>query len=88
MKKLLAVALALTTLSGCHYLGEPEAYTVVDEERAPVAAQPAPVARPMVAPVAPMPTCGCPTGQAACQINPGVAGPIMIQIPASTVCIQ
>ncbi len=97
MKKLLAVALALTTLSGCHYLGEPEAYTVVDEERAPMQAPvvaPAPVApvapvvRPMVAPAAPMPSCGCSMGQSACQINPGVSGSLMITIPASTVCIQ
>lgn len=91
MKKLLAVALALTSLSGCHYLGEPEAYTIVDEERAPMAqpvAAPAPVVRPMIAPAAPMPSCGCQTGQSACQINPGVSGPIMITIPASTVCIQ
>lgn len=94
MKKLLAIALAATTLSGCHYLGTPEAYTVVDEERAPVVQQPVaqpapmPVAQPMVAPVAPMPTCGCSMGQSACQINPGVSGPIMITIPASTVCIQ
>ena len=93
MKKLLAMALALTTLSGCHYLGEPEAYTVVDEERAPMvqpvaAPMPAPVVRPMVAPAAPMPSCGCQMGQSACQINPGVTGPLMITIPASTVCIQ
>ena len=94
MKKLLAMALAVTTLSGCHYLGEPEAYTVVDEERAPVMQQPVvapapmPGAQPMVAPAAPMPTCGCAMGQSACQINPGVTGPIMITIPASTVCIQ
>lgn len=97
MKKLLAMALAVTTLSGCHYLGEPEAYTIVDEERAPMAQPvvapapmpaPAPVVRPMVVPAAPAPSCGCQMGQSACQINPGVSGPIMITIPASTVCIQ
>lgn len=89
MKKFLALAVAAMTLSGCHYLGAPESYTVVDEERAPmmqpvVQPMPQPVMRP--APVMPA-SCGCATGTA-CQINPGVAGPIEITIPAQKVCIQ
>ena len=88
MKKFLALTLVATALSGCHYLGAPEAYTVVEETPAP-----APAMQPVVQPspvMAPMPAtpCGCSYGQSACQINPGVSGPIMITIPASTVCIQ
>lgn len=82
MKKVLALVLGAMTLSGCHYLGAPESYTVVDEQRLPVVQQP--VMRP--APAAPV--CGCPAGMGACQVNPGVRGPIEITIPAQKVCIQ
>lgn len=99
MKKIFAVLLAGATLTGCHYLGEPEAYTVVDEERATIVQpviQPQPVMQPVIqpqpvvapAPVAPAPTCGCSYGQSACQVNPGVAGPITLTIPAQTICVQ
>ena len=99
MKKIFAVLLAGATLTGCHYLGEPEAYTVVDEERATIVQpviqpqpmptpMPAPVVQPMPAPVMAPASCGCATGQTACQVNPGVAGPITLTIPAQTICVQ
>lgn len=95
MKKILALTFACSVLAGCTYLGEPEAYTVVEENTVPVA--PAPVAAP--APVvlhnpcggvycaarAVRPTCGC---QGACQINPGVAGPLVVDIPVQSVVVQ
>ncbi len=87
MKKVLTVLFASMALTGCHYLGAPESYTVVDEERAPVMQ---PVVQPVVRP-APMvaPTnCGCNNSMGACQVNPGVKGPIEIMIPAQKVCIQ
>lgn len=87
MKKVLTVLFASMALTGCHYLGAPESYTVVDEERAPVMQ---PVVQPVVRP-APMvaPTnCGCNNLMGACQVNPGVKGPIEITIPAQKVCIQ
>ncbi len=93
MKKVFALLVGAMTLSGCHYLGAPESYTVVDEERAPLM-QPVvqqPIMRPVmpVAPVvAPQPACGCPNTMGACQVNPGVRGPIEIMIPAQKVCIQ
>ncbi len=93
MKKIAVLTVACSVLAGCSYLGEPEAYTIVDEETTPVV-QPAPVAKPApVATVAPQPACGCgyvrPGVRAgACQINPGVAGPLVINIPASSVCVQ
>ncbi len=93
MKKIAVLTVACSVLAGCSYLGEPEAYTVVDEETMPVV-QPAPVAQPApIATIAPRPACGCgyvrPGVQAgACQINPGVAGPLVINIPASSVCVQ
>ncbi len=94
MKKIVALALVCSVLSGCHYLGEPEAYTVVDEETAPVVA-PAPVptpqpVRPVAAPVQPACGCGYVNGvkMGACQINPGVSGPLMIRIPEQAVCVQ
>ena len=98
MKKFLTLALVATTLSGCHYLGTPEAYTVVEETPAAQPVQPVVAPQPVVqAPVMPAPVMqapvapacgGCAYGQTACQINPGVRGPIMITIPASTVCVQ
>ncbi len=87
MKKVFTVLFASMALTGCHYLGAPESYTVVDEERAPVMQ---PVVQPVVRP-APMvaPTnCGCNNLMGACQVNPGVQGPIEIMIPAQKVCIQ
>lgn len=86
MKKVFALTVACFTLSGCHYLGEPESYTLVDEERAPTVQQ-APV-QPIIHPT-PAPYCGqtvC--SQGACQINQGVAGPLTVTIPAQSVCIQ
>ena len=94
MKKILALTIACSVLSGCSYLGEPEAYTVVEEETAPIAT-PAPVTTP--APVVyAQPTCGmshcgmprCGCSQVACQINPGIAGPLVITIPEQSVCVQ
>ena len=87
MKKVLTVLFASMALTGCHYLGAPESYTVVDEERAPVM-QPVvqPVMRP--APVVAPTNCGCNNAMGACQVNPGVQGPIEIMIPAQKVCIQ
>ena len=87
MKKVLTVLVASMALTGCHYLGAPESYTVVDEERAPVM-QPVvqPVMRP--APVVAPTNCGCNNEMGACQVNPGVQGPIEIMIPAQKVCIQ
>lgn len=94
MKKILALTIACSVLSGCSYLGEPEAYTVVEEETAPIAT-PAPVTTP--APVVyAQPTCGmarcgmprCGCSQGACQINPGIAGPLVITIPEQSVCVQ
>lgn len=94
MKKVFAVLLASMTLTGCHYLGAPEAYTVVDEERAPIV-QVAPVQQPIMRPapmrapmMAPATNCGCNNTIGACQVNPGVKGPIEITIPAQKVCIQ
>ena len=98
MKKVFALLVACASLSGCHYLGAPESYTVVDEDRAPVVqpvvapqpiVRPAPVMAPVMAPATQMaPTCGCNNQMGACQINPGVRGPIEITIPAQKVCIQ
>ncbi|MBR4932341.1 MAG: hypothetical protein IKZ02_04865, partial [Alphaproteobacteria bacterium] len=45
MKKILALTIACSVLSGCSYLGEPEAYTVVEEETAPIAT---PIEMPML----------------------------------------
>lgn len=91
MKKVIALALACSTLAGCHYLGEPEAYTVVEEDTAPIAT-PAPVAQPVVPVVQPVAPCGCGmvngVQRSACQVNPGVAGPLVITIPSSTVCVR
>ena len=97
MKKFLALALVCSVVSGCTYLGAPESYTVVDENLAPVAPE-APAA-PVVAPApvtaspcggvycaASTPRCGC--SYAPCQTNPGVAGPLMITIPAQVVAVQ
>lgn len=97
MKKIAVLAVACAVLAGCSYLGEPESYTVVDEVATPVAEPaPAPAPAPVVAPmmVRPMATCGCCTRtnvcgtSGACQINPGVAGPLVITIPPQTVCVQ
>ncbi len=97
MKKIAVLAVACSVLAGCSYLGEPESYTVVDEVATPVAEPaPAPAPAPVVAPmmVRPMATCGCCTRtnvcgtSGACQINPGVAGPLVITIPPQTVCVQ
>ncbi|MBE6456287.1 MAG: hypothetical protein E7014_07590 [Alphaproteobacteria bacterium] len=104
MKKILALTIACSVLSGCSYLGEPEAYTVVEEETAPIAT-PAPVTTPAPVvyaqptcgmshcgmshcgmPRCGMPRCGC--SQGACQINPGIAGPLVITIPEQSVCVQ
>lgn len=51
MKKILVLTVACTALAGCSYLGQPEAYTVISEEKAPVVEQvrveaPAPVVAP------------------------------------------
>lgn len=98
MKKIAVLAVACSVLAGCSYLGEPESYTVVDEVTTPVAEPapaPAPMPVPVVAPmmVRPVAACGCCTqtnvcGTGACQINPGVAGPLVINIPPQTVCVQ
>ena len=76
------------------YDGEEKAYTVVDEERAPIV-QVAPVQQPIMRPapmrapmMAPATSCGCNNTIGACQVNPGVKGPIEITIPAQKVCIQ
>ncbi len=94
MKKILALTIACSVLSGCSYLGEPEAYTVVEEETAPIAT-PAPVTTPApvvyAQPTCGMPRCGmprCGCSQGACQINPGIAGPLVITIPEQSVCVQ
>ena len=100
MKKFLALALVCSVISGCSYLGSPESYTVVDENVAPeTPAAPAPAPAPVVAPApvtaspcggvycaAQAPKCGC--AHAPCQMNPGVAGPIMINIPSQSVMVQ
>ncbi len=98
MKKIAVLTIACSVLAGCSYLGQPESYTVIDEDVAPVAAQPAPVvqqpvAAPVVAPAPVRPSCGCGyvrpcCSNGACQLNPGVAGPLVIEIPAQSVCIQ
>lgn len=103
MKKILALTFACSVLAGCTYLGEPEAYTVVEENTAPVAAAPAPVRAPVVAPAPAVvgnpcggvycaaarpvvrPTCAC---QGACQTNPGIAGPLVVEVPAQPIVIQ
>lgn len=91
MKKIVALTMACCVLTGCHYLGEPEAYTVVDEETTVIQQQPVQPIQPVIAPVAIQPACGCGyvngTRMGACQINPGVAGPLMIRIPEQSVCI-
>lgn len=95
MKKIAVLTVACSILAGCSYLGEPESYTVVDEVSTPVAAPqpaPAPVAAPVVI-AQPATPCGCgfvrPGVRAgACQVNPGVTGPLVIDIPAQSVCVQ
>ncbi len=96
MKKILALALVCSVISGCSYLGAPESYTVVDEnvESTAPAAPAAPVAAPAPAPVMPCggvycaaaPRCGC--AHAPCQMNPGVSGPFMVTIPTQSVMVQ
>lgn len=98
MKKIVALAVVCSVLSGCHYLGEPEAYTVVDEKTAvaePQAIQPVQPIRPvqsMSLPTVIQSPCGCgyvgSIGMGACQINPGVSGPLVIRIPEQSICIR
>ncbi len=61
MKKIALLTVACSIIAGCSYLGEPEAYTIVEEETAPVAesaVEPTPAVEP--APVVePAPSCGC-----------------------------
>lgn len=93
MKKIIALTMACSVLSGCHYLGEPEAYTVVDEETAVIEQQPVQTVQPIVAPVmTPAYGCGCGAARGvrmgACQMNPGVTGPLVIRIPEQSICIK
>ncbi len=98
MKKIFALTVACTVLAGCSYLGQPEAYTVIDEETAqipePVKVEaPAPKPAPVMTPCggvycapAPIKTCGC--TQAPCQINPGMKEPLVIQLPGQPIVVQ
>lgn len=96
MKKIAVLTVACSILAGCSYLGEPESYTVVDEVTTPVVEpQPAPATPVVVAQPSSPCGCGCGCGYVrpgiragACQINPGVAGPLVIDIPAQSVCVQ
>lgn len=93
MKKIAILTVACSVLAGCTYLGEPESYTVVDETVAPVVEpQPAPVVVPTVV-ATPQPAVCCASRPVMnhagpCQINPGVSGPLVVNIPAQSVCVQ
>ena len=89
MKKLLALTLVCSVVSGCSYLGAPESYTVVEENVAPApVVAPAPTVLPCggVYCAAHAPRCGC--ANKPCQINPGVAGPLVVSLPGQAVVVQ
>lgn len=95
MKKILALSVVCAAISGCTYLGSPESYTLVEDNVAPAPA-PAPVAVPQSVSYCAtrVSSCGCgyaakcSCGHGACQINPGVAGPLVVTIPGQSVTVQ